>query len=68
LIGRIQPLRVAAIFRRQRAWPKEYGCTLGEQVGYSIRIDDMSSKNSFSFRYATDGMLLRARTRSSTMT
>eukprot|EP00127_Corallochytrium_limacisporum_P000349 Clim_evm44s11 gene=Clim_evmTU44s11 len=58
--GRIactQPRRVAAMSVAQRV-ADEYGCRLGEEVGYSIRFDDMTSKAT-RIKYMTDGMMLR---------
>jgi ATP-dependent RNA helicase DHX8/PRP22 len=57
LIGCTQPRRVAAISVAKRV-AEEYGCPLGEQVGYSIRFDDMTSKDTI-IKYMTDGMLMR---------
>jgi HrpA-like RNA helicase len=34
------------------------GCTLGEEVGYSIRFEDVTSPKT-RIKYTTDGMLLR---------
>jgi HrpA-like RNA helicase len=34
------------------------GCTLGEEVGYSIRFEDVTSPKT-RIKYMTDGMLLR---------
>ena len=56
-IGCTQPRRVAAMSVAARV-ATEYGCTLGQQVGYTIRFDDMSSPAT-KLRYLTDGMLLR---------
>jgi pre-mRNA-splicing factor ATP-dependent RNA helicase DHX16 len=36
----------------------EYGCELGDEVGYSIRFEDCTSERT-SIKYMTDGMLLR---------
>ena len=57
MIGCTQPRRVAAISVAKRV-AEEYGCTLGEQVGYSIRFDDMTSPDTI-IKYMTDGMLMR---------
>lgn len=57
MIGCTQPRRVAAISVAKRV-AEEYGCTLGEQVGYSIRFDDMTSPETI-IKYMTDGMLMR---------
>lgn len=37
---------------------EEMDVTLGEQVGYSIRFEDKTSRNT-KLKYLTDGMLLR---------
>jgi HrpA-like RNA helicase len=52
-----QPRRVAAVSLARRV-AKEYGCKLGDDVGYSVRFD---SKKCLKTRilFMTDGMLLR---------
>ena len=57
MIGCTQPRRVAAISVAKRV-AEEFGCSLGEQVGYSIRFDDCTSQETI-IRYCTDGMLMR---------
>jgi ATP-dependent RNA helicase DHX8/PRP22 len=57
MIGCTQPRRVAAISVAKRV-AEEYGCALGEQVGYSIRFDDTTSSDTI-IKYQTDGMLMR---------
>jgi len=57
MIGCTQPRRVAAISVAKRV-AEEYGCSLGEDVGYSIRFDDCTSKET-KLKYMTDGMLMR---------
>ena len=52
-----QPRRVAAISLAKRV-AAEYGCRLGEQVGYSVRFDAIKSLNTC-ILFMTDGMLLR---------
>jgi HrpA-like RNA helicase len=52
-----QPRRVAAINLAKRV-ADEVGTTLGQKVGYSIRFDDTSSKDSM-IKYMTDGIMLR---------
>lgn len=37
---------------------EEMGCVLGEEVGFTIRFEDCTSKNT-DIKYVTDGMLLR---------
>jgi ATP-dependent RNA helicase DHX8/PRP22 len=56
-IGCTQPRRVAATSVAKRV-AEEVGCHLGEQVGYSIRFEDMTSADT-KIKYMTDGMLLR---------
>ena len=36
----------------------EYGCTLGAQVGYTIRFENVTDEST-QLKYMTDGMLLR---------
>ena len=55
--GCTQPRRVAAISVAKRV-AEEFGCSLGEQVGYSIRFDDCTSQETC-LKYCTDGMLMR---------
>jgi ATP-dependent RNA helicase DHX8/PRP22 len=57
MIGCTQPRRVAAVSVAKRV-AEEFGCALGEQVGYSIRFDDMTSPDTL-IKYMTDGMLMR---------
>jgi len=56
-IGCTQPRRVAAMSVAKRV-AEEYGCRLGEEVGYSIRFEDCTSPATV-IKYMTDGMLLR---------
>jgi ATP-dependent RNA helicase DHX8/PRP22 len=56
-IGCTQPRRVAATSVAKRV-ADEVGCHLGEQVGYSIRFEDVTSAET-KIKYMTDGMLLR---------
>lgn len=59
IIGCTQPRRVAAVSVAQRVAEEfDGGCKLGEQVGYSIRFEDCTSKNTV-IKYMTDGILLR---------
>lgn len=37
---------------------EERNCTLGDEVGYSVRFDDCTSANTY-IKFITDGMLLR---------
>ena len=57
MIGCTQPRRVAAVSVSKRV-AEEYGCALGEQVGYSIRFEDVTSSDTI-IKYMTDGMLMR---------
>lgn len=52
-----QPRRVAAINLATRV-AQEYGCNVGEQVGYSVRFDNTTGSKT-RLKYVTDGMLLR---------
>ncbi|KAG0235515.1 putative ATP-dependent RNA helicase dhr2 [Actinomortierella wolfii] len=52
-----QPRRVAAINLARRV-AQEVGTTLGNRVGYSIRFDDTSSRET-KIKYMTDGIMLR---------
>ncbi|CAJ0555078.1 Ff.00g051430.m01.CDS01 [Fusarium sp. VM40] len=57
LIACTQPRRVAAMSVAQRV-ADEMDVTLGEEVGYSIRFEDMTGPKTM-LKYMTDGMLLR---------
>lgn len=57
MIGCTQPRRVAAISIAKRV-SEEFGCRLGQEVGYSIRFEDCTSPDT-QIKYMTDGMLLR---------
>ena len=52
-----QPRRVAAMSVAKRV-SEEMDVELGEEVGYSIRFQDLTSKNTI-VKYMTDGILLR---------
>ena len=52
-----QPRRVAALSVAKRV-AEEFGCRLGQEVGYSIRFDDCTSQDTV-IKYMTDGMLMR---------
>lgn len=58
MIGCTQPRRVAAMSVAKRV-SEEYGCKLGEEVGYSIRFEDVTSKEKTIIKYMTEGVLLR---------
>lgn len=53
-----QPRRVAAASLAQRV-SEEYGCKLGDQVGYQVRFANITNPNLTKLKYLTDGMLLR---------
>ncbi|KAK5108974.1 DEAH-box ATP-dependent RNA helicase prp43 [Meristemomyces frigidus] len=57
MVACTQPRRVAAMSVAQRV-AQEMDVTLGEEVGYSIRFEDMTSPKTI-LKYMTDGMLLR---------
>ncbi|XP_073986737.1 ATP-dependent RNA helicase DHX33 isoform X2 [Rhodnius prolixus] len=57
IVGITQPRRVAAITVAQRV-AQEMGCGLGDEVGYSVRFEDVTSPQT-KVKYVTDGMLLR---------
>lgn len=57
IIGCTQPRRVAAISVAKRV-AEEMGCTVGEEVGYTIRFEDETSPMT-KIKYMTDGMLQR---------
>lgn len=57
VIGCTQPRRVAAMSVAKRV-AEEYGCRLGQEIGYSIRFEDCTSQDTL-IKYMTDGMLLR---------
>lgn len=56
-IGCTQPRRVAAMSVAKRV-AEEFGCRLGQEVGYTIRFEDLTSPQTV-IEYMTDGMLLR---------
>ena len=56
-IGCTQPRRVAASSVAKRV-AEEFGCRLGEEVGYAVRFEDCTSPQTV-IKYMTDGMLLR---------
>ena len=57
IVACTQPRRVAAMSVAQRV-AQEMDVKLGEEVGYSIRFEDMTSNKTI-LKYMTDGMLLR---------
>ncbi|XP_006359631.1 probable pre-mRNA-splicing factor ATP-dependent RNA helicase [Solanum tuberosum] len=56
-IGCTQPRRVAATSVAKRV-AEEFGCRLGEEVGYAIRFEDCTGPETV-IKYMTDGMLWR---------
>ncbi|XP_034839845.1 ATP-dependent RNA helicase DHX8 isoform X1 [Maniola hyperantus] len=52
-----QPRRVAAMSVAKRV-AEEFGCRLGQEVGYTIRFEDCTGPDTV-IKYMTDGMLLR---------
>lgn len=57
MVACTQPRRVAAMSVAQRV-AQELDVKLGEEVGYSIRFEDMTGPKTI-LKYMTDGMLLR---------
>lgn len=57
LIGCTQPRRVAAVSVAKRV-AEEVGCKVGEEVGYYIRFEDVTTPKT-KIKYMTDGMLQR---------
>ena len=57
MVACTQPRRVAAISVAQRV-ANEMDVNLGEEIGYSIRFEDVTSQKTI-LKYMTDGMLLR---------
>jgi len=57
VIGCTQPRRVAAMSVAKRV-AEEFGCRLGQEVGYAIRFEDQTGPETM-IKYQTDGMLLR---------
>ncbi|TBU50208.1 pre-mRNA splicing factor [Dichomitus squalens] len=58
VIACTQPRRVAATSVANRV-AAEVGTSLGEEVGYTIRFEDVSDKDRTRILYMTDGMLFR---------
>jgi len=54
-IGCTQPRRVAAMSVAKRV-AEEFGCRLGQEVGYTIRFEDCTSPETM-VKYMTDGKL-----------
>jgi pre-mRNA-splicing factor ATP-dependent RNA helicase DHX15/PRP43 len=57
IVACTQPRRVAAMSVAKRV-SHEMDVALGEQVGYTIRFEDVTSRNTI-LKFMTDGMLLR---------
>ncbi|KAL2265405.1 hypothetical protein VTJ83DRAFT_6505 [Remersonia thermophila] len=57
VIGITQPRRVAATTVAIRV-AEEYGCEVGQEVGYSIRFEDVTSERT-RIKFLTDGLLVR---------
>lgn len=57
IIGCTQPRRVAASSIAKRV-AEEVGCRVGQEVGYTIRFEDVTSSDTV-IKYMTDGILLR---------
>lgn len=53
-----QPRRVAAASLAARV-SEEYGCSLGQEVGYQVRFSNITNPYKTKLKYLTDGMLLR---------
>ncbi|XP_043487224.1 ATP-dependent RNA helicase DHX8 [Polistes fuscatus] len=56
-IGCTQPRRISTVSVAKRV-AEEFGCRLGQEVGYTIRFEDCTGPET-SIKYMTDGMLLR---------
>ncbi|XP_014230735.1 ATP-dependent RNA helicase DHX8 [Trichogramma pretiosum] len=56
-IGCTQPRRISATSVANRV-AEEFGCRLGQEVGYTIRFEDCTGPETV-IKYMTDGMLLR---------
>lgn len=63
MIGCTQPRRVAAMSVAARV-AEEVGCPLGDKVGYAIRFEDVTSRETL-IKYMTEGVLLRETLRES---
>ena len=53
-----QPRRISAVSVASRV-AEEAGSVLGDQVGYTIRFEDLTSPTATRIKYMTDGMLFR---------
>ena len=59
-IGVTQPRRIAAMTVSKRV-AEEFGCNYGETVGYEIRFESMTTKET-KIKFMTEGILLREMT------
>ncbi|KNH09404.1 ATP-dependent RNA helicase DHX8 [Perkinsela sp. CCAP 1560/4] len=57
IIGCTQPRRLPAKSIAERV-AEEFGCSVGQEVGYTMRFEDRTSKKTV-IKYMTDGILLR---------
>jgi len=53
-----QPRRVASMTVAARV-AEEMGCSLGQEVGYAVRFEDVSTPGITKIKFCTDGVLLR---------
>ena len=58
MIACTQPRRVAAMSVAKRV-SEEMDLNLGREIGYTIRFEDMTERDTTFLKYMTDGMLLR---------
>ncbi|KAI4909746.1 hypothetical protein J4E85_011568 [Alternaria conjuncta] len=58
MIAVTQPRRVAAMSVAKRV-AEEYGCKLGNEVGYAVRFEQKVTPDKTILKFATDGILLR---------
>ena len=63
MVGCTQPRRVAAMSVAKRV-AEEMDCELGQEVGYAIRFEDLTTEKTV-IKYMTDGVLLRESLRES---
>eukprot|EP00759_Apiculatamorpha_spiralis_P049570 PhF_6_TR44282/c0_g1_i2/m.68242/K12818/DHX8, PRP22; ATP-dependent RNA helicase DHX8/PRP22 len=57
IIGCTQPRKLPARSVSERV-AQEFGCTLGDEVGFTVRFEDKTSSRTI-IKYMTDGILLR---------
>eukprot|EP00049_Salpingoeca_infusionum_P027460 m.32573 g.32573 ORF g.32573 m.32573 type:complete len:729 (+) comp9527_c1_seq2:195-2381(+) len=58
VVACLQPRRVAAVSVATRV-AEEMGCRLGEEVGYTIRFEDVTDEGKTAIKYMTEGTLIR---------